>query len=142
MATQADGEGSLCLKKQEPPPPHLLICILTLMTWVGSLVAQQPLASFHLTGRRKKKKKGGNALERRRGGHPVAMAAHHICLCAVYTSTVQNTIRKRSLFTSARVCSVRTKSLWGGCGSKLNTEDVSVVINGQTVHGKTDVSTL
>lgn len=69
------------------------------------------------------------------------MAAHHICLCAVYTSTLQNTIRKCSLFTSARVCSVRTKSLWGGCGSKLNTEDVFVVISGQTVHGKTGVST-
>lgn len=65
MATQADGEGSLSLKKQDRPP--LLICILKLMTWVGSLVAQQPLASFDLTGRRKKKvamplKGGGEAI--------------------------------------------------------------------------------
>lgn len=98
MATKTDGEGCLSLKKQEP-----LLSASLLMTRVISLVLS---ASLCLT-----RQKGGNALEKRRGSSLVAMTAHHISLCAVSTSALQNTIRKFMLFTSAQICSARTKPL-------------------------------
>lgn len=79
MATQADGEGSLSLKKQEP----LLICTLKLMTCVLSSATQQPLALFD-------QEKGGSALEKRKGSNRVAMTAHQVCLCPHYRTASGN----------------------------------------------------
>lgn len=74
MATQADGEGCLSLKEQEP--------LLKLMTCV---IFSQTTTSF-LTS---KKKQCGNALEKREESNRVAMTLCIMSVCSLHIQFIQ-----------------------------------------------------
>lgn len=71
MATQADGEGRLSLKEQEP--------LLKVMTCV--IFSHTTTSCFVLFDREREKKKGGDVLEKTRGSSPVSMTLCIIFVC-------------------------------------------------------------